>query len=85
MQAVRPNADAGPAPRALFTKELEDALLDHRADLAVHSLKDLPTDLPAGLSLAGVAGNRADVRDVLIYRSDNGLAPGMTLPDFPPA
>jgi hydroxymethylbilane synthase len=35
-----------PAPRALFTKELEAALLQGRADLAVHSLKDLPTDLP---------------------------------------
>jgi len=71
-------------PRALFTKELEDALLEGRADLAVHSLKDLPTDLPGGLRLAGVAGMRADVRDVLIYRVDNGLAPRMRLPDFPP-
>ena len=54
-------------PKGLFTKELEVALLKHRADLAVHSLKDLPTELPAGLML-GAVGKRADVRDVLIYR-----------------
>jgi porphobilinogen deaminase len=54
-------------PKGLFTKELEVALLKHRADLAVHSLKDLPTELPAGLTL-GAVGKRADVRDVLIYR-----------------
>src|ERR1039457_3315145 len=53
-------------PKGLFTKELEVALLKHRADLAVHSLKDLPTELPAGLIL-GAVGKRADVRDVLIY------------------
>ncbi len=38
-------------PKGLFTKELEVALLKHRADIAVHSLKDLPTELPAGLKL----------------------------------
>jgi hydroxymethylbilane synthase len=54
-------------PKGLFTKELEVALLKHRADLAVHSLKDLPTDLPSGLVL-GAVGARADVRDVLVYR-----------------
>src|ERR1041385_2182529 len=54
-------------PKGLFTKELEVALLKQRADLAVHSLKDLPTELPAGLKL-GAVGKRADVRDVLIYR-----------------
>jgi porphobilinogen deaminase len=54
-------------PKGLFTKELEVALLKHRADLAVHSLKDLPTELPEGLKL-GAVGERADVRDVLIYR-----------------
>jgi porphobilinogen deaminase len=54
-------------PKGLFTKELEVALLKHKADMAVHSLKDLPTELPAGLKL-GAVGKRADVRDVLIYR-----------------
>jgi hydroxymethylbilane synthase len=59
-------------PKGLFTKELEVALLKHRADLAVHSLKDLPTELPAGLML-GAVGKRADVRDVLIYRDADYL------------
>src|SRR6516162_2262973 len=54
-------------PKGLFTKELEVALLKHKADLAVHSLKDLPTELPAGLKL-GAIGKREDVRDVLLYR-----------------
>ncbi len=55
-------------PKGLFTKELEVALLAGQADLAVHSLKDLPTELPAGFILAATP-KRADVRDVLIYRS----------------
>ena len=59
-------------PKGLFTKELEVALLKHRADLAVHSLKDLPTELPEGLTL-GAVGKRADVRDVLIYRDADWL------------
>jgi hydroxymethylbilane synthase len=57
----------GVLPKGLFTKELEVALVKGHADLAVHSLKDLPTDLPAGLLLAATP-KRADVRDVLIYR-----------------
>ena len=69
-------------PRGLFTKELENALLKGKADVAVHSLKDLPTQLPDGLVLGGVAGKRADVRDVLIYRDD--LKPKTKLADFPP-
>ncbi len=65
-------AKADPAlPKGLFTKELEVALLKGQADLAVHSLKDLPTELPAGLILAATPP-REDVRDVLIYRA---LAP----------
>src|ERR1043166_1034348 len=55
-------------PKGLFTKELEVALVKKQADLAVHSLKDLPTELPHGLKLGAVT-KRADVRDVLIYRS----------------
>src|ERR1700690_3790727 len=60
-------------PKGLFTKELEVALVKGQADLAVHSLKDLPTDLPAGLILAATP-KRADVRDVLIYRSADYIA-----------
>ncbi len=60
------NPDAS-LPKGLFTKELEVALLNGEADLAVHSLKDLPTELPAGLVLKAVC-KRADVRDVFIYR-----------------
>lgn len=65
------NPDAA-LPKGLFTKELEVALLNGEADLAVHSLKDLPTELPDGLKL-GAVGRRADVRDVLIYRDANVL------------
>jgi len=56
----------------LFTKELEAALLDGRADAAVHSLKDLPTTLPAGLDLAAVLP-RADCADVLVATNPGGL------------
>jgi hydroxymethylbilane synthase len=56
-------------PRGLFTKELEDAMLNGDADMAVHSLKDLPTILPAGLKL-GATTQREDVRDVLISKSN---------------
>src|SRR5690242_1623266 len=57
----------GELPKGLFTKELEVALLDGRVDLCVHSLKDLPTEVPEGLKL-GAACKREDVRDVMLYR-----------------
>ena len=60
-------------PKGLFTKELEIALVKRHADIAVHSLKDLPTDLPPGLVLAATP-KRADVRDVLIYRDSDWFA-----------
>jgi len=53
--------------KGLFTKELEDALLCGDADLAVHSCKDLPGELPAGLAVAGYMP-REDPRDMLILR-----------------
>jgi hydroxymethylbilane synthase len=62
-------------PKGLFTKELEVALLAGKADLAVHSLKDLPTELPAGLILAATP-EREDVRDVLIYRAAKKIVQG---------
>jgi len=55
--------------KGLFTKELEDALLEGRADAAVHSAKDLPTTLPDGLALAGFLP-RAPVQDVLVRVAD---------------
>jgi hydroxymethylbilane synthase len=61
--------------KGLFTKEIEEALLDGRADLAVHSLKDLPTDLPAGLVLAAVPP-REDPRDAILGRRLSDLEPG---------
>jgi hydroxymethylbilane synthase len=63
--------------KGLFTKELDEALLGERIDLAVHSLKDLPTRLPGGLALACVP-ERADPRDAFISLSAGALA------DLPP-
>jgi hydroxymethylbilane synthase len=51
--------------KGLFTKEIEEALLDGRIDLAVHSMKDLPTELPAGLTIAAIP-QRADPLDAII-------------------
>jgi hydroxymethylbilane synthase len=61
--------------KGLFTKEIEEALLDGRADLAVHSLKDLPTELPAGLELAALP-EREDPRDAVVGKRLIDLAPG---------
>ena len=53
--------------KGIFIKELEDALIEDRVDLAVHSMKDVPTELPPGLVIAAV-GRREDVRDALVSR-----------------
>jgi hydroxymethylbilane synthase len=64
--------------KGLFTKEIEEALLDGRADLAVHSLKDLPTELPDGLALAAVP-ERDDPHDAVVGRKLADLANGATV------
>ena len=51
--------------KGLFTKELEDALLSHSVDIAVHSMKDMPSVLPDGLALAAML-KRAEVRDAWV-------------------
>ena len=59
--------------KGVFTKELEDALLDGRIDIAVHSLKDLPTILPEGLAITAIC-EREDARDALVLREDLSFA-----------
>ncbi len=59
--------------KGLFVKELETALLDGRADIAVHSLKDVPMDLPEGFALACVL-EREDPRDALVANHFSSLA-----------
>ena len=61
--ADRPLSEIG--GKGLFTRELDLALIEERIDVAVHSLKDLPTALPAGVSI-GAVPKREDARDVLI-------------------
>lgn len=78
---IRTSGDEGsPVPAArsdesikgLFTKELEEALLDGRIDLAIHSLKDVSAVLPGGLTLAAFP-EREDPRDALVSRYGQGL------------
>jgi hydroxymethylbilane synthase len=65
--------------KGLFTKELELALLDNRVDLAVHSFKDVPTQVPQGLTIAAIL-EREDVRDVFIARHPGGVKTFAELP-----
>ena len=66
----RPLSEVG--GKGLFTKEIEDALLAGRVDLAVHSAKDMPTVLPAGLAIVAVLP-REDPRDAFISRRSRTL------------
>ncbi len=74
-QRDRPIAELGAT--GVFVKELEEALLAHEVDLVVHSLKDLPTDIPGKLTLAAVL-QREDPRDVLATRD------GLKFEQLPP-
>ncbi|MGH7870843.1 MAG: hydroxymethylbilane synthase, partial [Candidatus Binatia bacterium] len=62
--------------KGIFVKEIEDALLNKDIDVAVHSMKDLPTELPAELTIAAVPA-REDARDVVVSRD------GVALKDLP--
>jgi hydroxymethylbilane synthase len=73
----RPLSEIG--GKGLFTRELDRALLDGEVDLAVHSLKDLPTEFPDGLTLAAVP-EREDPRDVLLGPEGSDV----TLTSLPP-
>ena len=55
--------------QGVFTRSLDIALLNHKIDLAVHSMKDVPTQLPEGISQAAVL-KRGPVRDLLVYKND---------------
>jgi hydroxymethylbilane synthase len=61
--------------RGVFVKEVQAAVLDGRADFAVHSAKDLPSSTPEGLAIAAVP-ERADARDALVGRRFEALPPG---------
>ncbi|MGI8732465.1 MAG: hydroxymethylbilane synthase [Pyrinomonadaceae bacterium] len=74
IEVIRTSGDVNKEPLSLiggkgvFTKELEDALLDGRIDLAVHSLKDLPSNIPASLTLAAIC-EREDPWDALVLKA----------------
>ena len=59
--------------KGVFTKELEEGLLSGAIDIAIHSAKDMPMELPEGLMIGAVPG-RADVHDLLVIRKDGGRA-----------
>src|SRR3989454_10611832 len=61
--------------KGLFTKEIEEALLARQVDVAVHSLKDLPTQIPEGLQIAAIP-EREDPRDVMVGRKLADLTAG---------
>ncbi len=62
--------------KGLFVKEIEEAILDRRVDLAVHSMKDMPSEIPAGLGI-GAIPEREDPRDALVSRH------GLSLNELP--
>ena len=76
IEVIKTTGDVKPDPlsviggKGVFTKELEDALLDRRIDIAVHSLKDLPTIIADRLSISAIC-EREDPRDALVLRADH--------------
>ncbi len=87
IEVIKTSGDASAQPlsviggKGVFTKELEDALLDKRIDVAVHSLKDLPTMVPGELLIAAIC-KRDDPRDALVLRSQKqALASLQALPN----
>jgi hydroxymethylbilane synthase len=75
IEVIKTTGDIKPDPltviggKGVFTKELEDALIDRRIDIAVHSLKDLPTIIPSQLTIGAIC-EREDPRDALVLRRD---------------
>jgi hydroxymethylbilane synthase len=88
IEVIKTSGDVSTEPlsviggKGVFTKELEDALLDCRIDVAVHSLKDLPAALPEGLAMAAIC-ERQDPRDALVLplNFDTNNASLQDLPD----
>src|SRR5215211_7573520 len=76
IDVIKTTGDVKPDPlsviggKGVFTKELEDALLDKRIDIAVHSLKDLPTIVAENLVISAIC-EREDPRDALVLRADH--------------
>lgn len=87
IDVIKTTGDVKPDPlsviggKGVFTKELEEALLDKRIDIAVHSLKDLPTVIPERLAISAIC-EREDPRDALVLRNDLNVA---SLRDLPSA
>jgi len=86
IEIIKTTGDVKPDPlsviggKGVFTKELEEALLDKRIDLAVHSLKDLPTIVPDGLAISAIC-EREDPRDALVMRDGAKIASLRELPE----
>ena len=86
IDVIKTTGDVKPDPlsviggKGVFTKELEEALLDKRIDIAVHSLKDLPTIIPNRLLISAIC-EREDPRDALVLPADKSFS---SLRDLPP-
>lgn len=86
IDVIKTTGDVKPDPlsviggKGVFTKELEDALLDGRIDIAVHSLKDLPTIIPDRLSISAFC-EREDPRDALVLRAGSNIHSLRELPE----